>query len=60
MIEADLSVIEDYDPIIAKVERDIISIANHHDPVAYTLLKSIPSVGKILGLTILYKVENIN
>ena len=60
MIDTDLAVIQAYDPIIAKMERDIISMANHHDPVAYALLKSIPGVGKILGLVILYEIENIN
>ena len=59
MIAADLAVITAYDPIIAKMERDIIATANHHDPVAYALLKSIPGVGKILGLVILYEIENI-
>ena len=59
MIDADLAVIEAYDPIIAKMERDIVSMANHHDPVAYALLKSIPGIGKILGLVILYEIENI-
>jgi len=59
MIDADLAVIEAYDPIIAKMERDIISMANHHDPVAYALLKSTPGIGKILGLVILYEIENI-
>jgi len=59
MIAADLAVIEAYDPIIAKMEREIISMANHHDPVAYALLKSIPGIGKILGLVILYEIENI-
>jgi transposase len=59
MINADLAVIEAYDPIIAKMERDIITMANHHDPVAYALLKSIPGIGKILGLVILYEIENI-
>ena len=60
MIEADFAVIEAYDPIIAKMERDIISMANHHDPVAYALLKTIPGIGKILGLVTLYEIENIN
>jgi transposase len=60
MIDADLAVIEAYDPIIAKMERGIIKMANHHDPVAYALLKSIPGVGKILGLVILYEIENIS
>jgi transposase len=60
MIDADLAVIKAYDPIIAKMERDIISMANHHDPVAYALLKSIPGIGRILGLVILYEIENIH
>ncbi len=60
MIAADLAVITAYDPIIAKMERDIIATANHHDPVAYALLKSIPGIGRILGLVILYEMENIN
>lgn len=59
MIDADLAVITAYDPIIAKMERDIISMAKHHDPVAYALLKSTPGIGKILGLVILYEIENI-
>jgi transposase len=60
MIEADFAVIEAYDPIIAKMERDIISMANYHDPVAYALLKTIPGIGKIPGLVILYEIEDIN
>ncbi len=60
MIDADFAVIQAYDPIIAKMERDIISMANNHDPVAYTLLKTFPGIGKILGLVILYEIENIN
>jgi len=60
MIATDLAVITAYDPIIAKMERDIIATANHHDPVAYALLKSIPGIGRILGLVILYEIENIN
>jgi transposase len=59
MINTDLSVIEAYDPIIAKMERDIIKMAKHHDPVAHALLNTIPGIGKILSLVILYEIENI-
>ncbi|MDY7037899.1 MAG: IS110 family transposase [Thermodesulfobacteriota bacterium] len=59
MINADLSVIEAYDPIIAKMERDIIQMARHHDPVAHALLNTIPGIGKILSLVILYEIGNI-
>jgi len=60
MINTDLSVIEAYDPIIAKMERYIIKSAKHHDPVAHALLNTIPGIGKILSLVILYEIENIN
>ncbi len=60
MLETDLAVIEAYDPIIAKMERDIIRMAKQHDPIAYALLQSIPGIGKILGLIILYEIEDIN
>ena len=59
MIQVDFSVIEAYDPIIAKMERDIIKSAKHHDPVAHALLNTVPGIGKILSLVILYEIENI-
>ena len=49
-IAVDLEMIAAYDPMIADLERDIIKTAKHHDPVAYALLKTIPGVGRILGL----------
>jgi transposase len=59
MIATDLSVIKAYDPIIAKMERDIVKMAKHHDPVAHALLNTIPGIGKILSMVILYEIENI-
>jgi len=59
MIATDLSVIAAYDPIIAKMERDIISMARHHDPVAHALLNTIAGIGRILSLVILYEIEDI-
>jgi len=60
MIATDLAVITAYDPIIAQVERYIIKTAKHHDPVAHALLNTIPGIGRILSLVILYEIENIN
>ena len=60
MIATDFSLISAYDPIIAQMERDIIKMARHHDPVAHALLHTIPGIGKILSLVILYEIENIN
>jgi transposase len=59
-IAVDLEMISAYDPLIAQLERSIIRTAKHHDPVAYALLQTIPGIGRILGLVILYEIENIN
>ena len=59
MIETDLAVINAYDPIIAKMERYIANSAKHHDPVSHALLNTVPGIGKILSLVILYEIENI-
>lgn len=59
-IDVDLEMISAYDPMIARLERTIIETAKHHDPVAYALLQTIPGVGRILGLVILYEIEDIH
>ena len=58
-IAVDFQMIETYDSVLADLERYIIKSANHHDPVSYALLKTIPGVGRILALVILYEIENI-
>jgi transposase len=60
MVATDFAVISAYDPIIAHMERNIIQMARYHDPVAHALLHTIPGIGKILSLVILYEIENIN
>ena len=35
-------------------------MAKHHDAFAYHLLRSIPGVGRILSLVLLYEIENID
>jgi transposase len=55
----DLEVIRTYDTILADLERTIIKLANYHDPVSYALLQSIHGVGRILGLVMLYEIEDI-
>jgi len=60
MIATDFAVIAAYDPIISKMERSVIHSAKHHDPVSHALLNTIPGIGRILSLVILYEIENIN
>jgi transposase len=58
-IAVDMEMITAYDGILLQLEKSIIKMANHHDPVSYALLQTIPGVGKILALIILYEIENI-
>ncbi|PLX94932.1 MAG: IS110 family transposase [Desulfuromonas sp.] len=60
MVEVDLSVIEHYEKLLDSLERQLEKIATGHDPVSLALLKSIPGVGKILGMVMLYEIEDIS
>jgi len=57
-IESDLNVIEAFDPIVAKLERQIIAQAKYHDRQAYELLQTVPGIGEMLALTILYEMHS--
>jgi transposase len=58
-MEVDLQMISAYDTMLSDLEKTIIKLANFHDPVSYALLQSIPGVGRILGLVMLYEIEDI-
>lgn len=58
-VDANLKMIEAYDSTIATMEQEIISSAREHDQASYALLKTIPGVGKIIGLNLLYEIEDI-
>ncbi len=54
-----LEMIEAYDRLLTHLERDIIASAKEHDLRSYALLQTIPGVGRILALVILYEIESI-
>ena len=58
-MEVNLKVIATYDVLLDDLERTILKLANHHDPVSYALLQSVYGIGRIGALTILYEIENI-
>jgi transposase len=58
-IESDLNVVEAFDPIIAKLERQIRAQAKHHDRKAFELLQTVPGIGEMLALTILYEMHSV-
>jgi len=58
-VVADLQLCEFYDPLIKDLEKTIEQLARYHDPHSLLLLRTIPGIGKILGLTILYEIQTI-
>jgi len=59
-VQADMSVIDILDVVIARLERTIIKAARGHDRHAFTLLKSVHGIGDVIGLTLLYEIHDIN
>jgi transposase len=59
-IKANLEMIGSYDRVLNMLEQEIIASAKEHDQSSYALLKTIPGVGKIIGLNLLYEIQNIN
>jgi transposase len=55
----DVALVDFYDPLLAELERYIEKTAHGHDPVSLALLRTIPGVGNILALVMLYEIEQI-
>jgi transposase len=58
-MEVDLMLIDHYDQVIRDVELHLEKRAKQHDPQVYYRLRSVPGIGKILALTILYEIHDI-
>ena len=58
-ITADLALIDGYDQQIAELERHLVKNAKVDDPVTFGLLRTVPGIGPILGLILLYEVDQI-
>jgi transposase len=59
-IEVDLSLIGFYDQLLKDLELYILRTAKQHDADTFYRLRSVPGIGKILALTILYEVHDIH
>lgn len=59
-ISLDLELIKEYDKLFNEIELYLTQHAKEHEPQQLFLLQTIPGVGKILGLVILYEIEDIN
>ncbi|MEO6595271.1 MAG: IS110 family transposase [Planctomycetota bacterium] len=58
-VEVDISVIEHLDTVISELELYLTNTTKEHDANSFYLLRSIPGVGKVLAMSILYEVHDI-
>jgi transposase len=59
-IEVDLTLIGSYDRLLTELELEIVNTAKAHDAQTFYRLRSIPGVGKILALVLLYEIHDIH
>jgi len=59
MVESDLALIADYDRQIARLELHLTRTAKVDDPVTFGFLRTVPGIGPILGLILLYEIDDI-
>jgi transposase len=58
-IEVDLALIGHYDRLLTDLELDLVQTAKAHDAQPFYRLRSIPGVGQILALVLLYEIHDI-
>jgi len=58
-IETDFALVAVYDQLLRDVELHIVRTVKAQDPDSFLRLQSLPGVGKILALTILYEIHDI-
>jgi len=58
-IEVDVALLERYDTLITDLELMLVRTAKQHDGDAFHRLRSVPGIGKVLALTILYEIHDI-
>ena len=59
-IAANMALLDTYDTTIAELEIHLNQQAKVHNAGAFHLLKTVPGIGKILGLTLLYEIHQID
>jgi transposase len=59
-LEGDLALIGHYDHLVNDVELSIVHTATQHDPQTLSRLPSVPGIGKILRLVLLYAIHTID
>lgn len=59
-IAVDLGLLERYDDLIRDLELYLVNQVKQHEPQGFQLLRSIPGIGKVLAMTILYEIHDIH
>ena len=59
-IEVDLALLNSYDRLLTELELSLVNTAKAHNAQIFYRLRSIPGVGKILALVLLYEIHDIN
>jgi transposase len=59
-IEVDLALTTYYHELLRDLELTIVKTAKHHDANTLYLLQTVPGIGKILSLVLLYEIHDIN
>ena len=59
-VQADLQMIGHYDQLLKQLESNLLRQAKLQDPQACNLLRTIPGVGKILSLVLLYEIHTVD
>ena len=59
-VAADLEMVGHYDQLIKQLETNLVREAKFHDPKACSLLRTIPGIGKILSVVLLYEIHTID
>ena len=57
-VEVDLALIDFYDQLLRDLELTIVRTAKQHDAQTLYLLQSVPGIGKILRLVLLYEIHD--
>jgi transposase len=58
-MEVDLALLGYYDPLLNDLELHIVKAAKQHDANTLYLLQTVPGIGKILSLVLLYEIHDI-
>jgi transposase len=58
-VEVDLTLIDSYDELLSDLELTILQTAKQHNAQTLYRLQSVPGIGKILSLVLLYEIHDI-